>query len=127
MTDFSAGNVAAGSLGTAVVLAFSIPALRIFYRRFGPINTTQYHPIGDVYKDEDGEATTESQKRFNTLLPRVVAFVSSILGGLVSIVDAVSRTPSSPTDRIVEEWLRVACWVLPIALIFDSIAKYHRL
>ena len=127
MTEFSAGNIAAGSLGTAVVLAFSIPALRIFYRRFGPNNSAQYHPIGDVYKDEDGEATTESQKTFNTLLPRVIALVGSTLGVLISIVDAVSRTPSSPSNRVIEEWLRVASWVRPITLILDSIAKHYRL
>ena len=111
MVDSSTAKIVVGSLGLAVVLAISTPALLTFYRKFDPDRHPDYQPIGDFYEDEDGKASEESQKKFSTFLPRLIVLVASMLGGLISIVKAVLETSFSSADRAVDEWLRFASWV----------------
>ena len=101
-------NTVAGILGIVIVLALSIPALLTFYRRFA---RAEYEPLDGIYEDEDGKATEESQKAFSTFLPRTVALVASILGGMIAVFLAVLETLDYGTIEIIDSWLRVGCWV----------------
>ena len=107
----SLANIVTGTVGTAIVLALSLPALVTFYRSLRRNKVVGYQPVGDVYEDEDGKATEESQKQFNTFLPRLVALVASMLGVLTAIVSAVLKSLGSQSIEIVDTWLRAGCWV----------------
>lgn len=68
------------------------------------------------YEDKDGAATEESQKNFSTILPRSLSATGSIIGFLLSIVEAVLRTSIPERSLFIESWLVFASWVRQFVL-----------
>ena len=111
MISAGTANIVAGALGLAFISALSVPAALTFYAKFGPHRNGNYHALGTIYEDEDGKASEESQKRFTTIVPRIVTLVSASLGGLVTISSAVLQTLAASSNNPIGLWQRAVCWV----------------
>ena len=111
MISPSSGSVVAGSLGSAVVAAYSTPTLLGYIQRLRPGKDVGYRHLDDIYSDEDGKASEESQKCFSTIVQRSIALLAGFAGLSVAIVDAVLMTIKYAEGSTVEIWLRVVSWV----------------
>ena len=116
----------AGALGIAFVSALSVPASLTIYARFGPGKSGHYHSLGTVYEDEDGKASEESQKKFSTIVPRIVTLVAAALGGLIAISSAVLETLATSSNNPIGSWLRAICWVCPQSIPTNHYANNSR-
>lgn len=64
----------------------------------------------EVYKDKDGEATQESQKKYSIKWQNILATIFGVAGFAIALTNAVlSILQESSTS--VEAWLQVGLWV----------------
>jgi hypothetical protein len=113
MIDNSDGSVLAGSLALVIVAACSIPATLNLARKVYNAKPDGYQHVNDIYEDEDGKASEESQKKYSTIIPRATALIASIAGLSTHIADAVLTLlrGHSTFGVTVEAWLRIGSWV----------------
>lgn len=109
---------ALGAVQAGLVLLFSIPAVISVISR---ARRESYKLIGDTYEDEDGTASEESQKKFSTKWPQVIALLSCALGWSVAIVSLVLKIKYANTAVIVDGALRLATWGL---LVFQGVGVF---
>ena len=109
MIDPNSSAIVLGTVGTAIVSVSTIPACLSIYRRFG-LGKPAYRPVEDLYEDEDGKATEESQRQFSQTIPRVIASLATLAGLITTIVTAVMATVGISKGQLVEIWLRTASW-----------------
>lgn len=108
-------SVVLGGVGVTIILLCSLPSLlnQQSSKRTGAIALT------DLYKDEDGTATKESEEAFEkaSWLPTYIFYVGTVLGLATGIATAVYSTLGYLTSShatsgfVVNCWLDVAAWV----------------
>ena len=117
------------SIGTTLVLLLTLPSIWNLARVFGS-SKKRNGPIAlqDVYQDEDGTATEESQAAFSDSTPRTVLNLATLLGLCVSIGSAVISIiwrGSTASTWILSTWVNVAAWVMhPISCAVSPILRY---
>ena len=116
--------ISSTSIGTALVLLLTLPSIwnlacvfRSSKDRKGPI------ALQDVYQDEDGTATKESQAAFSDWIPRIVLNLATLLGFGVSVASAVLGILWR--SSIVENW-PLSTWVTMAAWV-NTFHKLHHL
>ena len=105
------GPIIGGGIGLFLVFCLSSPSLLALYRRIRPGKAARYEPLDGLYEDDDGTAILETQRRFSTLIPRVVALTAATFGFLSAASCAVLITIDSAKGPLIESWLRTASWV----------------
>ena len=102
-------------IGAVIVFLITLPSIWRLGRLFG---SSKKHngPIAleDVYHDEDGSATEDSQAAFSDWLPRTVLYLSTMLGFAASIGSAVLSIvweSSTASAWLPSSWMNVAAWV----------------
>lgn len=100
-----------GSVGLGLVGATSIPTIWIIARKISPFKGHRYEEHRDLYEDEDGSATEESQAAYSTVVPRSICLAASAIGLLLSIAIAVLITTQSELYLFQESWLTFGSWV----------------
>ena len=99
---------------TALILVFltSTPTfLRIFKKVASNAKVNVPDQISKLYKDEDGIATEDTQKRYSVALPKYIALSCSVLGISASLSIAVFTSVHSSSNLYVENWLSFGTWV----------------
>jgi uncharacterized protein YqhQ len=105
-----AASLLTGSVGLFLIALLTTPAIytivsRLVSRRQASDSTRQ------LYQDEDGTATEESEKAFSDKIQRFSIAVLSVIGFLASLALAVLVTINTPRTFFVEHWLQFAGWV----------------
>lgn len=94
----------------AVVAALSVPALYQYLERLRA-RKDQYAELSDLYEDEDGTATEESQEAYSDFVPRLILILISAVASIDALVTAILTSTRSQTSLSVEQWLQFATWV----------------
>ncbi|KAK2766653.1 hypothetical protein FQN54_005965 [Arachnomyces sp. PD_36] len=80
----------------------------------------EYRLLGDLYRDDDGQATEESSNGFSDRVHRILVSILSATGLLLSIalgvivtLSSTSRLSSSPpySTLLLQQWLQLGIWV----------------
>ena len=92
------------SIGLALVLLITSPTIWRLVRIFGS-SAKRNGPIAlqDLYQDEDGTATEDSQAAFSDWLPRTVFYLASTIGFTASMGSAVCIAVWD--ESVVNVWL----------------------
>lgn len=98
---------------SAAVLLLTIIATALFSRSFWSKNIKNVKP--ELYEDEDGAATPESQKAYSTKVQNVLATIVTSAGLGVAVANAVLGTLDAPHSldgsAFEDGWFGVAIWV----------------
>lgn len=106
----TATSVAISIACLVVVAALSVPALYQFFIRIRA-KKDQYQELPDLYEDEDGEATEESQEAYSDFMPRLMLILISIFACLDALTTAILTTTRPHLSLSLEQWLQFATWV----------------
>lgn len=71
--------------------------------------------IPELYEDEDGTATEETQHAFSDKPPRVLVAVTTGVGLLISLALAVFGAVRPHGSLFVEAWIAFGAWVRTLA------------
>lgn len=110
--------IASASICTGFVVLLTLPSLSRLARAkksAGPIY------LKDVYEDEDGVATEESEEEYSDVIPKRTFYIAAIAGFSASITSAVLSTIWSSglfhqTFLSVVDWQSVTIWVKKIVI-----------
>jgi hypothetical protein len=98
---------------TAAILLLTIIATTFFSKKFWFKNVKEVK--SELYEDEDGVATSESQRAYSTKVQNVLATIVTSAGLAIAIANAVLRTldeqHSSNGSGFEDAWLGVGVWV----------------
>jgi len=98
---------------TASILLLTIIATALFSKSFWSKNITDVK--SELYEDEDGVATPESQKSYTIKVQNVLATIVTSAGLGIAIADAVLRTLEVPHalngSAFENGWFGVGIWV----------------
>ena len=97
-----------------LLLIFLISTLtfrRLYKKAIVELRGTASDDTSKLYKDEDGIATEETQKKYSAAVPKSVALLCSLLGFSASMSVAVYSTVYPTLDLYVEHWLSFGTWV----------------
>lgn len=94
----------------AVVAALSIPALYQYLERVRA-RKDQYSELSDLYEDEDGAATEESQEAYSDFIQRVTLVLISAVASVDALITAILTSAHSDISLAIEQWLQFATWV----------------
>lgn len=107
---FMMNSILVAAIGLGLLAIASTPTVLTFNgklkRRKGFVEDNNF-----PYKDRDGAATEESQKKFSTIIPRSLSITGSIIGCLLSIAEAILCTSNPRRPLFIESWLVFASWV----------------
>jgi len=96
----------------AAVAALSVPALYQYLQRVrARKDQYSYSELSDLYEDEDGTATEESQEAYSDFLPRLILILTSAIASTDALISAVLTTTGPHASLSVEQWLLFANWV----------------
>ncbi|RPB21589.1 P-loop containing nucleoside triphosphate hydrolase protein [Terfezia boudieri ATCC MYA-4762] len=102
---------AAVSTGTLAVVSLCI--IPFLYRNAYVLrNRKSYKLVDSVYRDEDGVATKESQKRYSVRIQKYLLVLSCVAGTALALSDAIQITVKRNATEAVYLWLHVATWML---------------
>ena len=99
---------------TALILIFftSLPALiSFFYQATSKEKNETSNETSELYQDQDGIATEETQKAYSAALPKYIALSCSLLGWSASTIVAVFTTVHPVSNIYVEHWVGFVTWV----------------
>ena len=112
MADSTTASLAAAIVCLGLVVILSIPSTWQVVQRFRPGGKVRYEAVTEIYEDEDGEATEESQAAYSDFIPRLAVVLISIVGLLDSLVLAVLATARAYLKLSTEHWLQFSTWLL---------------
>jgi hypothetical protein len=98
---------------TAAILLLTVIATAFFSKSFWSKNVKNVK--SELYEDEDGVATPESQQAYSTKMQNVLATIVTSAGLAISIANAVLGTLEAPHSlngsAFEDGWFGVAIWV----------------
>ena len=106
-------SVIAAGVSIGIIAIFTVPVLLSLARRLG-FTKEKYEPLSDdLYEDEDGRASEESQEKFSSWIPRSITLLAASLGLVGQITNGAYLIAESnlPFEDVLEAWLRVGAWV----------------
>lgn len=100
---------------TALILVFflTVPSVVKLFKSY---SKEKYTRINTLYEDEDGAVTEDAQKEYSATIPKYIAFSSSAIGFIASVVSAAFTTVHPTRNLYVENWLLFGSWVRSLAL-----------
>lgn len=102
----------AGLTVLILVLLTTIPtSIRFFKRTTSKARSNEPNDTSNLYQDEDGIATAETQKAYTATLPTYLALSCSVLGFSASVGIAIYSTAHPTLNPYFEHWLSVGTWV----------------
>ena len=84
---------------------------KIFRKLIFRTQIERYDDDRKLYRDEDGVATEETQKKFSAAIPKYIALAGSFAGFSLSAVASIHSTLHSAECMHIESWITSACWV----------------
>ncbi|KAL9015884.1 MAG: hypothetical protein Q9185_006740 [Variospora sp. 1 TL-2023] len=109
-----ADGTLAGSIALGLTGLSTIPTLIVFIKELRSGRRHVYEGREKLYEDEDGVATTSSEKIFFTGLPVYTLLAATTLGLSLSIATAVQSNVQMKKDQCVQDWFAFASWVFEI-------------
>ncbi|KAL8968092.1 MAG: hypothetical protein Q9197_005060 [Variospora fuerteventurae] len=109
-----ADGTLAGSIALGLTGLSTIPTLIVFIKELRSGRRHVYEGREKLYEDEDGVATTSSEKIFFTGLPVYTLLAATTLGLSLSIATAVQSNVQAKKDQCVQDWFAFASWVFEI-------------
>ena len=108
-------SLVTGAVGCFVIVLVSYSSLSRTLK-----NVSRHERQGDgeppeLYEDEDGMATEETQNAFYDTLPRVLVAVTTGVGVLVSLALAVFGAVRPHGSLFIEAWISFGAWVRAFA------------
>ncbi|TAQ84026.1 hypothetical protein B7494_g7650 [Chlorociboria aeruginascens] len=100
-------SIAAGAVGTTLILILTFPSLMSILSHF-----RAHTSKSELYQDRDGVATEGSTAAFTAKLPKTVLSIFTVLGLGTSIALAVIGTVNPGDGMILESWLNSVQWGL---------------
>ncbi|KAL8648048.1 MAG: hypothetical protein Q9210_005213 [Variospora velana] len=107
-----ADGTLAGSIALGLTGLSTIPTLIVFIKGLRSGGRDVYERPEKLYEDEDGVATTSSEKTFFTGLPVYTLLAGTTLGLSLSIATAVQSNVQAKKDQYVQDWFAFASWAL---------------
>ena len=104
----------------ALVIFFSIPAINHFVRRLRK-GKSQAIYLPDLYQDEDGSATPESESAYSDQVQRSLLVLGAVLGSIDALALAVLITKQPDLHLLAEQWLQLGTWLI---VLLQAIAIY---
>lgn len=107
-------SIIAGALATGLVTVLTIPSILSLGRRIGLIKQKYESSEGELYKDEDGQASEDTQGQFSTWIARSVVLVAASSGLMLQIANGVYMVTEGhlTCGDLTEACLRVSTWVI---------------
>lgn len=103
-------SIASTACLSGLVIPHLLPVIKHCFSR-----DQKYQAVGQLYEDEDGQATDTSQAAFSDLAQRLTLIILSIVGVALAVVSAVFTTtqqgPSNNFHLVIQQWLQFASWV----------------
>lgn len=110
MAESTTTSLAAAITCLVVVAGLSVPFVKQLILRLASHKQGSESP-DDLYEDEDGPATVESQAAYTDFPQRVILVAASLVGLLDSLASAILTTRRPSLSLTVEQWLQFATWV----------------
>lgn len=110
MVHHTTTSLAVSIVCLAIVAALSVPALYQYLERIRA-KKDQYSELSDLYEDDDGTATEESQEAYSDFVPRLVLVSISAVASIDALIAAILIPSHQHTSLAVEQWLQFATWV----------------
>lgn len=80
----------------------------------------------NLYQDEDGVATLDSEARYSTYMQKVFILLGTVAGMGFSLLIAIRSTGSRQDLEFISNWLVFFSWVnTPLINSFENILKYR--
>jgi len=117
MTPSEVASLVTGGVGCFVIALLSYSSLSRTLKGATRPERQGDGEIPELYEDEDGTATEETQEAFFDKLPRVPVAVTTAVGLLVSLALAVSEAVRPHGSLPVEAWISVGAWVRAFAFV----------
>jgi hypothetical protein len=120
MLSIESSSIAIAGVGAGLVLLASLPPLHLAIARAskwgksGYVHLDQLDEIDNdkqLYEDEDGTATAESEAAFSDKAPKIIITLLAAVTWVPTIVAAVWSTLQPGRGLVIESWLQVAGWV----------------
>lgn len=103
-------SIASTACLSGLAIPHLLPVIRHCFSR-----DQKYQAVGQLYEDEDGQASDTSQAAFSDLVQRLTLIILSIVGVALAVVSAVFTTtqqdPSNNFHLVIQQWLQFASWV----------------
>lgn len=103
-------SIASTACLSGLAIPHLLPVIRHCFSR-----DQKYQAVGQLYEDEDGQASDTSQAAFSDLVQRLTLIILSIVGVALAVVSAVFTTtqqdPSNNLHLVIQQWLQFASWV----------------
>jgi len=109
-------SLVTGAIGCFLIVLASHPSLFTIFNIASSRVQHGHDENSELYEDEDGTATEETQQAFSDKLPKVLILVTSSLGLLFSLALAVFGSTRPRSSLIFERWLAFGAWVRILAL-----------
>ena len=112
------GGLLIASIAVALYVSALCAALACYRlaQRFVPSRKPRYHAKPNLYEDEDGIATQESEASYSYQVQRILVFVFSFVGWITSFLGSILRSQHGQMGggRLggkIEPWLCFGMWV----------------
>ena len=106
-------SVITGAVATGLVTILTVPSLLSLRRRVGILK--QQHELNEdeLYEDEDGQASEDTQVQFSTWIVRSIVLIAASAGLILQIANCVYMVTEGhlTSGDLIEAWLRVGSWV----------------
>lgn len=104
-------SLGAGAVGLPLIVLASGPSISRILRLRGRPHPRGHDESPELYEDDDGVATDESQRAFSDQLPKILITATSGLGFLLALALAVLDSVERRDSLKVESWIAFAAWV----------------
>lgn len=111
MTPSEIASLVTGAVGCFVIVLLSYTSLLRIVKNVSRPDRQGDGETPELYEDEDGAATEETQNAFSDKLPRVMVAVTTGLGLLISLALAVFGAVRPHGSLSVEAWISFGAWV----------------
>jgi ABC-type multidrug transport system fused ATPase/permease subunit len=117
MASPSAASLISGIVGLVLVALSSTPAVWRIYKRLarrekGEGEGSEEPDSHQLYEDEDGIATEETERNFSDKIQKSVILISSIAGFLISFALALLATLRPDLSLWPDQWVQLGMWIL---------------
>ncbi|KAL8702180.1 MAG: hypothetical protein Q9201_004535 [Fulgogasparrea decipioides] len=103
-------SITVGSIALSLISTLTIPATVATVKKLQSPTRDGYGNLKKLYEDEDGVATTASEKTFSAALSVYFILAGSFLGLIISLATAIQSTIHHA--HVIESWLAFGSWVL---------------
>lgn len=112
MEPSKVASLVTGAIGCFLVVLASHPSLVRIVKTASSQHQRGDYDSPELYEDEDGTATEDTQLAFSDKLPKILVLAASTIGFLLSIALAVYGSVQPRHSLAVEGWVSFGIWVM---------------